>query len=144
MTSDVSRIEANVRLAIDQLGPASGLPTFGLDRPSLEYVEGFIERQRTRPDIDPHNAEGLISVLGSFLGACLVEATGGSWQWVEAHGQWSVLFENGSQAFPFTKVRKQFENGVEGGDSIVSFYTVAVNYLATGRLGKPTDLRQFG
>ncbi len=51
---------------------------------------------------------------------------------------WAVLFPNGARAFPFTKVRKQLEAGLEGGDSIVGFYRVAIDYVATGKLGEPS------
>jgi hypothetical protein len=134
MSDDELRmIEENVRLAIDRLGPLSG-PDFGLTYESVEWVEGFIDRRRDRPDFDPEEIDGLVGVLGSFLGACVIEATGGAWQCTDDDG-WSVRFPNGAVAFPFTKVRKQFREGTEGGESISSFYRIAVDLLATGRLG---------
>jgi hypothetical protein len=134
-------IEANVRLAIDELGPLSDLD-FGLNPESVEWVEGFIERQRGRPDFDPEKVSGLVGVLGSFLGQCIVDAAGGDWHWSEAERAWCVRFTNGAMAFPFTKVRKLFRDGLEGGQSIVSFYRVTVQHIATGRIGsgeRPED-----
>lgn len=128
----MDEIEANIRLAIDRLGPLSDVD-FGLNQESVEWVEGFIERQRTRPGFDPEQVDGLVGVLGSFLGACVAAATGGSWQWSQDHG-WGVHLPNGSVAFPFSKVRKQFRDGLEGGESIASFYRIAVEFIATGKL----------
>ncbi|MFI6484703.1 hypothetical protein ACIBH1_42750 [Nonomuraea sp. NPDC050663] len=134
MTNDEMRmIEENVRLAIDQLGPLSDVD-FGLNAGSVAWVEGFIDRQRERPDFDPERIDGLVGVLGSFLGACLVEAAAGAWRHTDDDG-WGVRFPNNAVAFPFTKVRKQFLDGTEGGESISSFYRIAVDFLATGKLG---------
>ncbi|MEW9550683.1 hypothetical protein [Nonomuraea sp. NPDC050783] len=125
-------IRENVDLAIEQLGPISDVD-FGLNRESVEWVEGFIERRRARPDFDPEQVDGLVGVLGSFLGACIAAAAGGRWHKRDEDG-WGVLLPDGSTAFPFTKVRKQLRDGVEAGESIASFYQVAVDYVATGKL----------
>ncbi|WP_433443281.1 hypothetical protein [Nonomuraea sp. CA-141351] len=129
---ELQRIEANVSLAIDQLGPLSDV-NFGLNQESVEWVEGFIERWRSRPDFDLEQVGGLVGVLGSFLGACIADATGGGWHRSDDDG-WGVLLPDGSRAFPFAKVRKQFRDGVEGGESIASFYRIAVDFIATGKL----------
>ncbi|MFI7610641.1 hypothetical protein ACIBP6_05305 [Nonomuraea terrae] len=128
---ELEAIEANVRLAVEQLGPLSEVD-FGLNEESVEWVEGFIERRRCRPDFDPEGIDGLVGVLGSFLGACLVAATGGDWR--KTGDGWGVLLPDGSTAFPFVKVRKQLRDGVESGESIASFYRVAVHFIAAGRL----------
>jgi hypothetical protein len=128
-------LRANAELAIERLGPVSRLD-FGLNRESVEWVEGFIERQRERLDFDPANLGALADVLGSFLGECLVVATGGEWFRDDEIGAWGVRFPNGSAAFPFAKVDKQFREGLVGGESISSFYDTAVNFVATGRLDR--------
>ncbi|GAA2905146.1 hypothetical protein GCM10010517_71300 [Streptosporangium fragile] len=129
---ELAQIQANVNLAIDQLGPLSDVD-FGLNRESVEWVEGFIERQRSRTDFDLEQIGVLVGVLGSFLGACIVAATGGSWHRSDDDG-WGVLLPDGSTAFPFAKVRKQFRDGVEEGESIAGFYRIAVDFIATGKL----------
>ncbi|MEU6780376.1 hypothetical protein ABZ912_14325 [Nonomuraea angiospora] len=129
---ELQQIEANVSLAIDQLGPLSDVD-FGLNEESVEWVEGFIERQRSRPELDLEQIARLVGVLGSFLGASLAAATGGRWQKSEDEG-WGVLLPDGSTAFPFAKVRKQFRAGVEEGESIAGFYRIAVGFIATGKI----------
>jgi hypothetical protein len=128
-------IHENTQLVLEQLGPQSGID-FGLNGASVEWVEEFIERQRARPNLDPAAVDRLMQVLGSFLGDCIVAATGGVWQWSPEHGAWLIRFPDDSAAFPFNKVRKLFANGREGGDSIASFYRVTVDYVAKGKLGK--------
>ena len=45
------QVQSNVDLVISQLGPLSGID-FGLNRESVAWIDGFIERQRSRPDFD--------------------------------------------------------------------------------------------
>lgn len=115
-------IKENAALAIRTLGPCSKLD-FGLNAESVAWVEGFIERQRTRPDFDGPLADRLTDVLGSFLGECLIETYGGRWELID--GRWGVRLPNGIAAFPFSKVYKQLDEGLAGGESIASFYRVA-------------------
>ena len=46
-----------------------------------------------------------------------------------------VLSRSGDMAFPFAKVAKQFLDGLEAGESILSFYSICINYVAPGNLG---------
>lgn len=125
-------IEANVRLALDELGPLveGGLR---LDRDGVAWVEGYLERTRARADIPPDG--GLAAVVASFVGECLVRAADARWALVD--GRWAVVFANGDQAFPFDKVAKAVEHGLEGGESLLSFHDVALDLVATGRLRRP-------
>lgn len=125
-------IAHNVALTIEKLGPLSDLD-FGLNEESVAWVDGYIERQRARPDFDLAEAGTLVAVLGSFLGECVAANAGGSWHQTE-DGTWCVLLPGGNQAFPFAKVRKQFQDGNEAGESIASFYRVAVDFVAKGKL----------
>ncbi|WP_343954982.1 hypothetical protein [Nonomuraea longicatena] len=114
------QIQENADFAVARLGPLSDVE-FGLNAASVEWVMGFIERRRTRPDAQ--DLDVLVAVLGSFLGACIVAATGGNWHRVDGHG-WGVRLPCGSTAFPFAKVHKQLLFGTVGGDSIAGFYLV--------------------
>jgi hypothetical protein len=128
-----SAIQQNVQLVIKKLGPLSGIE-FGLNRDSVAWVEGFIERQRLQPEFDPDAVGGLVNTLGSFLGECIAANAGGVWQWSEQQQSMGVVFTGNSFAFPFAKVEKLFKNGLEGGDSILSFYDIAVDFIAKGKL----------
>ncbi len=108
---------------------------FGLDQPSVAWVEGFIERQRTSANVK--TGGGMHSVLGSYLGEAIIAATGGRWD--EDENGIGILFANGDKCYPFAKVAKQLENGLEGGDSILSFYNVSVEYVAKGKLSAAKD-----
>ncbi len=133
-TDELAQIRELADVVVERFGPLSEI-AFGFDRDSVAWVEGFIERHRA--DLKPGDEvpEGLVNCLGAFLGESIVRATGGQWARSEQDGSWSVQFANGSGAFPFAKVWKQFENGLEGGDSILSFYDIAVEYVAAGKLG---------
>lgn len=126
----LTRIKANTDLVVAQLGPHSGI-AFGLNAESVAYVEGFIERQRVRADLSSGSIDRLISVLGSFLGECIIASYGGEWR--EHEGHWAVRFGNGMLAFPFAKVEKQFANGTAGGDGISGFYRI-IPYLLNEQL----------
>ncbi|MEJ0023759.1 MAG: hypothetical protein WDN76_10285 [Alphaproteobacteria bacterium] len=89
-------------------------------------MEGFIERQR---GADPG---ALVSVLGSFLGEAIIAGTGGAW--ADSDQGPGVRFANDAMCFPFAKVAKQFADGVDEGESVLGFYRVAVEQIATGLL----------
>lgn len=105
---------------------------FGLNQASVEWLEGYIERLRTSEEFEAEAISTLVSVFGSFLGECLVANAGGEWR--RLSDGWAVVFPNGDAAFPFSKVAKAFENGLAGGDSILSFYNISVHMLASGKL----------
>lgn len=125
----LSQIAHNGEFAVREFGALVDFP-FGLNKDSVAWVEGFIERQRAAGHAEPGG--GLHSVIGSFLGEAIIAAAGGRWD--EDGNGIGILFANGNKCFPFAKVGKQFENGRAGGDSILGFYDVAVEQVATGRL----------
>jgi len=130
----ISQIRKLALTVIEEFTPLSD-PDFGFNAESVEWVEGFIERERSRRDLRNGVPEGLVNTIGSFLGECIVAATGGEWEWSDEQKDWGLRFESGSMAFPFAKVWKQFTNGVEAGDSIGSFYRITIEYVAPGKLG---------
>ena len=90
------------------------------DQDSVKFVEGFIERNKS--NFDNEESKGLINSLGAYLGQCIIENYGGRWQLDSETGAIAVAFDDKNKAYPFAKVSKQFDNGLE--DSIYSFYTV--------------------
>ncbi|MGE3302606.1 MAG: hypothetical protein AB7M12_05780 [Hyphomonadaceae bacterium] len=124
----LAAVQGNARLTIEELGPLSEM-ALGFDEASVAWLEGFIERQRERD----HDVEGLVSVLGCFLGEAIIAGAGGG-VWDQGEHGLGVRFANGDWCFPFAKMEKQFENGAEAGDGILSFYRVAVEQVAKGGL----------
>ena len=118
-TSITENIRANAKLVSEHLSGHAGF-TLGYDEQSIEWLEGFIERQRDREDFNIEENAGLSNMLGCFVGECLCTEFKGEWQQTE-YGL-GVVFPNGNAAFPFAKVKKQFANGNEAGDSILGFY----------------------
>ena len=128
----VRMIEANAALVIDELSSLSQR-SFGFDEESVAWVEGFIERQRE--GIGAEASSGLINVLGSYLGQAIIAATGAVWD-TDDTGNLGIAFANGDMAYPFAKVGKQLAQGVDDGESILSFYNVCVHHIATGNLAR--------
>ena len=116
---DLAGIQANAQMVVEQFGGSSDLEHFGFDALSVQWVDGFIERQRVREDVGPEFVGKMVSVLGSYLGECIIRSYGGKWT-VGEEG-WRVEFDEKNAAFPFAKVEKQFRNGAE--DGIHSFFT---------------------
>lgn len=117
--TDQEKLRANAELVVGQLREASGIEAFGYDAESVAWVDGFIERQRVRPEFaDDAAADRLSQTLGSYLGECVIRCYGGEWR--EQEGTWAVDFGGGNAVFPFNKVRKQFRHGA--GDSVRSWF----------------------
>src|SRR4030095_11778686 len=108
-------------MVFEQLSKLSGLARFGFDAPSVQWLEGFIERQRIREDVGPEFVSKMVSGLGSYLGECIVRSYGG--QWALGNDGWRVQFDDKNAAFPFAKVQKQFANGKDAGDGVYGFFT---------------------
>jgi hypothetical protein len=133
MSVDAERltmIRANAALVIKEFGELSGT-AFGYDESSVAWVEGYIERLRKQHGESA--PDGLVSVIGSYLGEAIIAKAGGQWMEDDA-GRLGIRFANGDTAYPFTKVQKPLDNGLEAGDSIASFYETSVNFIATGKL----------
>lgn len=95
------------------------------DADSVKFIEGFIERNKS--GLDEEESRGLINSLGSFLGQCIIKNYGGQWQLDKETGSVTVAFDDNNKAFPFAKVSKQFENGLE--DSVYSFYIIIPTFF---------------
>lgn len=114
-------IRANAELVLQQIRSLNG-PDCSYTEESVKWLEGYIERLRDSGEFE--NAETktkLISVFGSFLGECIVRCYGGAWKQHES-GVWCVAFNEDNIAFPFAKVAKQIDYGLE--DGIASFFNV--------------------
>lgn len=127
--TELEVIRSNSEMVVREVGGLSGLgEEFGYNPASIQWVEGYIERLRNSGQFnDEVKVNNLVEMFGSFLGECVVRNYGGEWR--NEDGRWGVYFGDKSAAFPFSKVKKLFDNGLEGGDSISSFYSVLPQIL---------------
>ncbi len=109
------KLRLNAEIVFEHLSQHAGFE-LGFNEESVEWIDGFVERQRVREGFEPG---GMINTIGSFLGECMCRELGGEWK-QQSNGQLAVQFSSGTAAFPFNKVQKHFDNGEE--DSIFSFY----------------------
>lgn len=115
-----ANIKANAELVIQQLRSLSGVD-FGYTPEAVEWLEGYIERLRNSGQFESDEMKSkLTSVFGSFLGECIVRCYGGTWK--QHEGVWGVAFADDNMAFPFAKVGKQIDNGLD--DGIAGFFNV--------------------
>jgi len=126
-------IRENAAFAISELGELAGID-FGFNRQSVAWTEGFIERQRE--SLEEGTGEGLVNVLGSYLGEAIIAAVPSALWDEDDAGRLGVRFANGDMVFPFAKTGKQLTRGLAAGESILSFYNVSVEYVAAGKLGQ--------
>ncbi|HEX2842755.1 hypothetical protein [Hyphomicrobium sp.] len=131
----LEKIRANAAFAIEEFREAAE-KQIGYDADSVAWVEGFVERARERY-AESGVPSGLVSVIGSYLGEAIIAETGGQWT-QDDEGRLAIQFPNQDAVYPFAKVEKQFDQGVAGGESILSFYTVSLSYIAIGALRETT------
>lgn len=114
------RIRANAEMVVQEIRKLSGAE-LGYTEEGVEWLEGYIERLRGSAEFeDAEIRNKLASMFGCFLGECIVRQYGGVW--AQHEGVWCVAFSDGNMAYPFAKVAKQFENGLD--DGISSFFKV--------------------
>jgi hypothetical protein len=119
---ETASIRKNAQKVIDSFGSLSKLGAkFGYNRDSVAWIDGFIEQLRGM-NLTVDEVESWVQLIGSYLGECVIETYGGVWR--KRDGALGVFFNESYGAFPFNKVRKQFKNGIDGGDSILAFFLV--------------------
>src|SRR5690349_5929013 len=103
------------------------------DAASVKFIEGFIERNKS--SFSKEESRGLINSLGAFLGQCIIKNYGGKWQVDKDNDSFAIAFDDKNKAYPFAKVSKQFNNGLE--DSVYSFYNVIPSVFKLDKKRKP-------
>ncbi len=89
----------------------------GFDRPGVQWLDGYIQALVDQGNVEA--SEELCDQLGSFLGTCIIETYGGSWQDTE-YG-WAVVIKDDFAVFPFNKTLKHLTEGE--GDSVLALFT---------------------
>ena len=134
------QIRANAEMVVQELRPLSGID-FGYTQESVEWLQGYIERMRNSGEFDSVDFKNkLISVFGSFLGECIVRCYGGMWKQHESG--WCVAFNDDNMAFPFAKVAKQMDYGLE--DGIASFFRAIPTIFKDIAVAAPSTQRSRG
>ncbi len=119
--NDEAKIRENARTAVETFGSLSKRgAAFGYNRDTIAWVEEFLEEQRRKPHTSTADNERLLQLVGSYLGECLIRTYGGAWR--DDGNDWGIFFDELNAAFPFRKARKQFENGLEAGESILGLF----------------------
>ena len=113
----LAQIKAYTQSLIEKAQPATEF-VFGLNIESVEWLDTLINN--SREEYTGTARDLFVSIYGSFLGEAVIQAYGGTW--TDSNGRLGVVFDSGVTCFPFSKVKKQFENG--GEDSILSFYRI--------------------
>ncbi len=114
--SPVEKIQRNAELVIETMREQG--VDLDYDQKSVEWLDGYIERQRQQNPNHESNIYGLSNTLGSFLGECIRRQFGG--EWAQSEYGWAIAFDEKNACFPFNKVEKQLRNGAV--DSIAGFY----------------------
>jgi CRISPR/Cas system CMR-associated protein Cmr5 small subunit len=83
---------------------------------SIKFLEGYIERQKTREDLK--NFDSIVTDLGSYVGECIIRNYNGTWG--QDNRGFHIKFDDSNKVYPFSKVKKQFENGLS--DPVLAFY----------------------
>lgn len=84
------KIRKSAQLVINSFSQLGELkPQFGYNRESVEWLDGFIERKRSRRNISFDGPAKLVQVLDSYLGECVIHTYGGTWK--EQEGRWGVF-----------------------------------------------------
>jgi len=124
--SPLEMISANAYLVVaaaqDELGR-----DVGFDADGVRWLDTYIQRLHDQGGVD--EPEALCDRLGSYLGECVVQAFGGTWQEME-HG-WAVIVDGDLAVFPFNKSLKHLLDGA--GDSVLSMFNSIPALIAHAR-----------
>jgi hypothetical protein len=120
-------IQANAELAVQSARERLGV-SLSFDRAGVDWLDGHLNRLRGH--LSPEAQAGVVNVMGSFLGECIVRSHGG--EWIEKGGEWLVQVKRTYtvSANVFGKVEKQLAR-VEG-ESVLSLFDFAIEIAETG------------
>lgn len=130
---DAARVRELAEFVRVRFSSESNAPV-GFDRMSVERLEQTIERERAGYNSPGAIPEDLIAQYGAFLGECVLASADGHWVWDEFQHDWGLALSMGGRISPAGKVWRQFMHGRDGGESIIAFYDIVVDYLAKGKL----------
>lgn len=103
------------------------------DYAGVEWIDGYINRNRECILADDDELVATINVLAAFVGEAIIRTFGGTW--VEREGEWCVQVNEAIWACPFAKVAKQFKNGPK--ESVAGYFTLIPTLLSLPGLDVP-------
>jgi hypothetical protein len=115
------QLERNSQRVVDWFASASGLETFGCNDASFAYIDGFLSRQGETLNQSQQTSDRVVSLIGSFLGQCVVQVYGG--RWVSSGTGLVVEVKTPRHVHtvqPFDKVAKRLRDGES--ESLVLYY----------------------
>jgi hypothetical protein len=83
---------------------------------------------RRRGDFFMRYCDTLSDHYGCYLGEAMIARHGGEWHVDEEHAV-SIVYEDNVRFFPLTKVAKLLKSGLEGGESILAFYSGVPKFI---------------
>jgi hypothetical protein len=119
--SQIQQIRANATWVAENLGKQSGIVPFANTTESISYLDGFLERQKAMVKVSEMSIKKFVSLLGAYLGECIIANYGGEWQ---DSPPGVILIRTKTQAHflrPFDKVYKRIVNG--GEDSLACYFS---------------------
>jgi hypothetical protein len=107
---------------------------------ALQWLEDYIDQRRER--LTQSERTGLITMIGAFLGECLIRANGGEWIGVgeEGHKKLGVQMDINFTAMPFAKVGKYLDD--PSVDSFVGMFQAVpplLKHVRDKHAAKPDD-----
>jgi hypothetical protein len=131
--SPLEMISANADLVVsvaqDELGR-----DVGFDADGVRWLDSYIQRLHDQGGVD--EPEILCDRLGSYLGSCIAQSYGGTWQ--EMEQGWAVVVDGDLAVFPFNKSYKHLLEG--SGDSVLALFNTIPAMIAHAKAEQsPTD-----
>lgn len=112
----MAHIHSNAGMVVDTMNELTDFE-FGYDDESLEFLDGYLDRQSRRGDHEQF--EQLANTVGCYVGECLVAMHGGKWV-LDVEVGWMVAVGT-IKANPFAKTHKALTVGLRAGQSVRSF-----------------------
>jgi hypothetical protein len=120
--SQLQQVRANAAWVAEHFGRQSGIEPFACTPESVDYLDQFLERQEEIVQESMESTYRVVSLLGAYLGECIIAAYGGEWQ--EGPEGPAIVIRSGTGIHvlqPFQKVYKRIVNGAE--DSLGFYFT---------------------
>jgi hypothetical protein len=132
--SAFQQIRANAAWVAENFGKQSGIEPFAHSAESVAYLDAFLDRQAAVVNASEASVNKFVSLLGAYLGECIIAKYGGEWQ--ESPQGLFISIRSGKQHYilqPFQKVYKRIANGTE--DSLGSYFADFIPRVMAQRQG---------